>query len=408
MKITDINVRLVSCPLPEEMEWANAYGKSSTRTEVLVFVKTDEGLTGIGEAYHAVNGPRAIEALIISHLKPLVLGRDPLDVEDLWHTMFFSTVQLGSAAVAAISGIDIALWDLFGKAVEQPVYRLLGGGGRERLPAYVGCKTLGIQPVETLVPEALTYVDAGYRALKLRGGAGVREDTERVAAVREAVGDDVDVMIDANSAYSFPEALRLANALQPYDTYWLEDPFDFTVAYHHQEMGRLRERSPVPIASGGNLYTRFQIRDLIQRGGVDYLTPDVVKCGGISEMIKIAHVASAFGLLFAPHTIAGLGQVATLHVAAAVPGHVMTYVEWDPSTPNPPRDEILTTPIVVRDGHLHLPTDAGLGTAIDMDALDAYPYLDGADTATAARTRRPAAGGRRSRGPQGSGAGTVA
>ena len=388
VKITDVRVQLLSAPYPEGHEWNTGYGKGYKRDMVLVFVDTDEGLTGIGESYHAFTGARTIEALIQHSLKPLLVGEDPTHIDTLWQRMFMGTIQLGSAAIAAISGVDIALWDILGRSVDRPVYELLGAGGATALPAYVGCHTLGIQDEESLVAEAKSYASAGFRAVKVRGGAGVDADVRAVAAVTEALGPEADVLIDANSAYSWPEAVELNRKLAELDVFWLEDPFDFTVLYHHRELGRLRELGNSPIASGANIYSRYDYRDLVEAGGVDYITPDVVKGGGISETVKIAQIASAFGQLVGLHTVVGLGQFASLHLAATIAPHVFSYVEWDPSEGNPLRDDIFTNPIKVEQGRLLLPTAPGIGTDLNLDALERYPFIDGPEIEMSLRKRR--------------------
>lgn len=386
MRITDVKVRLLSAPYPEGHQWNTGYGQGYKRDQIIVMVETDEGVMGIGESYHAFNGARTIECLIQYSLAPLVIGEDPADIDHLWHKMFSGTIQLGSAAVAAISGIDIALWDILGRVSGQPIYRLLGASGNP-LPAYVGCHTLGIQPEESLIAEAQKYVDQGFRALKVRGGAGVEADVAAVRAVREAFGPELDILIDANSAYSWPESVELAKKLEPLETFWFEDPFDYTVLYHHRELGRLRDIARTPIASGANIYSRFDYANLIENGGVDYITPDAVKGGGISECVKVSHLASAWGQLVGLHTVVGLGQYANLHLAAAIPPHVLSYVEWDPSSPNPLRDEIFTNPIQVQDGNLLLPEAPGIGTDLNFDAMDDYPFIEGPEIEQAARSR---------------------
>lgn len=388
MKITDVRLIPISVPRLGARAWRNAYGGVGKRDETYVFVDTDDGLTGLGVAYQTAHGADATAAIVEHILKPAVLGEDPEAIGHLWDKMFFSTLQLGSAGLGAIAGIDMALWDILGRATGRSIATLLGGAGAHKVPAYVGCQTLGLQETDTLVAEARDYVEAGFRALKIRGGAGIAQDVAAVAAIREAFGSRIDIMIDANSAYSWPEAVRLSDALAELDTFWLEDPFDFTVKYHHAEMGRLRSRGRTPLASGGNLYTRFECRSLIEAGGVDFLTPDVIKCGGLSEAVKIGHLASAFGMVVAPHTVVGLCQVASIHFAAAVPQHVLGYVEWDPSSPNPLRDNVLTTPIRVEDGFLNVPEGAGLGTDVNVDLLKEYPSIRADSSITQPRVRR--------------------
>lgn len=385
-RIVEVSCALISEPLSKE--WVAAHGTSSKRDECLVFVRTEDGMVGIGEAYHAFS-PKVIAAIIEEHLAEILVGRDSAAIQLLWEEMFFSAGQLGSASVAAISGIDIALWDLLGRRTGRPVAELLGGGGVTQVAAYVGCMCLGFQEPAALRAEMETYLAQGFTAFKVRGGLDLEADVEAVALVREAAGPRADVMIDANSAYSPPESLRLARRLERYDTFWLEDPFDFSVKHHHADMGWLRKHSPVPIASGGNLYTRFDVRDLIDAGGVDYLTPDATKCGGISEALRIATLASAYNMIVAPHSVVGIGTVAGVHFAAAVPQHVRGHLEWDASVDNPLRDELCRPALVVENGAIRVPTGPGLGIAIpDAVHLQRFPFIEGREISMPPRQRR--------------------
>lgn len=380
MKIVNVEVLLVSEKL--QKPWVMGLGTAHKRDEIIVRVHTDEGIVGIGAAYHA-HSPHVIRELIQSKLAPLVTGQNPLQIQSLWERMFFGTIHLGSAAAQAIAGIDIALWDIMGKATGQPVYRLLGGGDGSadrgpRLATYVGCQTLGISDdLKRLANEARDYVEQGFKAVKVRGGAGVKRDLAAIAAVREEVGPDIDIMIDANATYSWPEAVRLAKGLQDYDTFWLEDPFDFTVGYHKDEMAKLRSLSHTPIASGGNVFTRFDFRVLAEKGGVDFLTPDVVKSAGISESMKIAAIASAFDIVIATHTYNGLTQIANLHFAAAIPAHIRGHVEWDPGEHNTFRDELVVPAASVGKGYVEVPYGPGLGVELNKDVLAHLSFIEG-------------------------------
>ncbi|MGV6874771.1 mandelate racemase/muconate lactonizing enzyme family protein [Pseudochelatococcus sp. B33] len=374
MKITAVETYLVSAPL--EVIWQTGIGTGTRRDELLVVVRTDENVYGLGSSYHA-HAPLAVKAIIDEKLAPMAIGEDALDVQGVWEKLFYGSVYLGASAVSGISGIDIALWDILGKVSGQPVARLLGGGGVDRVAAYVGCMVLGHKPMEELLAEAKSYADMGFKALKVRGGAGVERDVEVVRQVRELLGPDVDVMIDMNASYSWSEAVRVARGLGEVGAFWMEDPFDFTIANHHDDVGRLTRMGLVPIASGGNVYSRYDVRNLFERGGVDFITPDAVKCGGISEAMKVAHLASAFNVQVAPHTLNGLGQVANIHFAAAIPAHVRGHVEWDPGASNPLRDEMLTHPVEVVDGFLTVPTRPGLGTDVKWDVVRQLPFSTG-------------------------------
>jgi len=202
MKIRDVVAKAVSVPF--EGEGRAGFGRYVKRDAVLIKVETEDGLVGIGEAHHS-KSPTVIEKLISANLRPLLLGKDPFQIEGLWQLLYSQTASthgLGAAGVTALSGIDIALWDLLGKALGQPLYNLLGGRCRQRIRAYVGGLTLGWKGTEELVEEANSYSKAGFTALKLRIGRGVEEDVEAVRAVREGLKDGVDLMADANTRYA--------------------------------------------------------------------------------------------------------------------------------------------------------------------------------------------------------------
>jgi L-alanine-DL-glutamate epimerase-like enolase superfamily enzyme len=390
MKITKVESFLISEQLATP--WVMGLGTASKRDELIVRVHTDEGITGLGASYHG-HTPHTIKSLIDSKLGPLLVGQNPLQIQSLWEKMFFGSIHLGSAGIQAIAGIDIALWDILGKASGQPIYRLLGGGDETsdrgpRLTAYVGCQTLGIRSdLDALAAEARGYAEEGYRAVKVRGGAGVNLDIAAIEAVRSAVGSNVEVMIDTNARYSWSEAVRLAKELQRFDTFWLEDPFDFTIAYHRDEAAKLRALSLTPIASGGNVFTRFDFKDLVLKGGVDYLTPDVVKSGGISESMKIAAMASAFNIVIATHTYNGLTQIANLHFAAAIPAHIRGHVEWDPNEVNAFRDKLVRPAVKVEKGVLEVPNGPGLGVELSEEALEQLTYVEGPEILGVPRRR---------------------
>ncbi|MET0452333.1 MAG: mandelate racemase/muconate lactonizing enzyme family protein [Mycobacterium sp.] len=374
MKITQIDTHIVSVPLATP--WEMGIGTAYRRDELIVVVHTDEGLTGYGSSYHA-HAAQAVKGVIDHKVAPVALGENPLAIQSVWEKCFYSSVYVGSAGVQALAGIDIALWDILGKYSGQSVATLLGGGGVEKMAAYVGCMSMGHKPLPDLQAEAKGYAEEGYKAIKVRGGAGFRADVEAMSAVRDAVGPDVDLMIDFNARYSWPEAVRLSKKLQEFDTFWIEDPFDFTITNHHDDVGRLRNMGLSPLSSGGNVYSRFDYRNLLERGGVDYITPDVVKSGGISETLKIAYMASANETVVALHTLNGLGQLANVHLAAAIPAHVRGYVEWDPTSPNELRDEMLTNPVRVEKGDLFVPTGPGLGTDLNMDFVKEFELKEG-------------------------------
>lgn len=369
MKITNVRTEILSVPMPKP--WVYGLGSTSRKDELIVIVETDAGIEGIGVSYHG-HAARSIRAVVDGELRPRLIGADPLGIQENWDRLFASTFYLGAACAMALAGIDIALWDILGKVANLPVRTILGGGGVSVLPLYVGCMTLGIQEPESLLAEASVYVEAGYRALKVRGGAGVRHDETAVRVVRESF-PDINIMVDANSAYSYGEAVDLGRRLAKLEVTWLEDPFDYTVAYHPQQMGQLSRDSDTPICSGGGIYTRFDLKKLLDSGGCQYITPDVVKCG-ISEALKMAAIASSEGILVAPHTVAGIAGVANSHYAAAIPANARSYLEWDP-TSNPLQTNLYRPAAVVSDGMLVLADRPGLGIELNQSMLSQYPHI---------------------------------
>jgi D-galactarolactone cycloisomerase len=374
MKIRDVVAKAISVPL--KGEGRAGFGRYVKRDTVLVRIETGDGLVGIGEAHHS-KSPTVIEKLISANLRPLLLGKDPFQIEGLWQLLYSQTASthgLGAAGVTAISGIDIALWDLLGKALGQPLYNLLGGKCRERIRAYVGGLTLGWKGTEELVEEANRYSKAGFTALKLRIGRGVEEDVEAVRAVREGLKDGVDLMADANTRYaSAKDAIKLAGRLAEFDILWLEEPFppDRLALYR-----ALARHARVPIAAGENHFTRFGFQPLLQLGLIDVAQPDVTKSGGITELRKIAAMADAWGISFAPHVYpSGVGMAAALHLLISAPNALIA--EYDPSEDNPLLTALLRNPIRAVDGFLEPPEGPGLGVEIDEGFVEDHPGIDG-------------------------------
>ncbi|MEM2881625.1 MAG: mandelate racemase/muconate lactonizing enzyme family protein [Candidatus Bathyarchaeia archaeon] len=377
MRIREVVARAVSVPL--EGEARAGFGRFVKRDAVLVRIETGDGLVGIGEAHHA-KSPTVIEKLINANLRPLLLGRDPFQIELIWQTLYSQyspaspTHGVGSAGVIALSGVDIALWDLLGKALGQPLYNLLGGRYRPKIRAYVGGLALGWKGIEELLGEARRYVGEGFTALKLRIGRGVEEDVELVRAAREGLGDKVDLMVDANSRYSSAkEAIRLADRLAGLGIAWLEEPFpsDRLAPYR-----ALAKRARIPIAAGENHFTRFGLQPLIQLGLIDIAQPDVTKSGGLTELRKIAAMADAWGISLAPHIYpSGVGMAAALHLLVSVPNALIA--EYEPPGDNPLMAGLLKNPIRAIDGFLEPPEGPGLGIEIDEAFVEDHPGIDG-------------------------------
>jgi L-alanine-DL-glutamate epimerase-like enolase superfamily enzyme len=339
--------------------------RAGTRKQIVVRVLTDEGLTGTGEAF-AYGAPLAVCAVIEESLAPLLVGQDALGIEALADLMHRATMIYGRRGLAmfAISGVEIALWDLLGKALRAPVSALLGGAMRPRLPAYASLLRYD-SPAE-VARAATGFVAEGFRMLKLH-----QTDLVSVRAARDAVGPDVELMLDTNCPWSPEEAMRMARALAPYRLYWLEEPVWPPEDY--AGLARVAAATETPIALGENESTLYGFREIIAQRAGDVLQPSITKVGGISEFRKIIALAQAANLPIAPHSFYfGPGLAATLHVAASFGGHLP--VEFPTGELEIP---FLTHPIEARDGWVDVPQGPGLGVEINEEAIRRCPYAPG-------------------------------
>lgn len=328
MKITEVRTRVVqwegkTVPLPPHfctnpMDLVAfrepSMGNFAFHNWLLVEIFTDAGLVGLG---NAALSPMVTKSLIDIYLKPLLLGADPWDIEYLWQQMYRRTLAFGRKGVAltAISAVDIALWDLLGKAATQPVFRLLGGRTKERIPVYAS--RLYAMPIPELRAEAQRYKDEGYTMMKLRfgwgpldGAEGMQKNLELVRNVREVVGDGVDIMTDAYMGWSLDYAKRMLPLLERFNLRWLEEPVipDDTRGYKE-----LKNYGRVPIAGGEHEFTIFGFRELLENNAVDYIQFDTNRVGGISQARKICAMAEAFQVPVVPHA----GQMHNYHVVMA-------------------------------------------------------------------------------------------
>jgi galactonate dehydratase len=350
-----------------------------------VRVMTDAGLVGNGECIHGGEGCAAL----VHGLKRHLVGESPLEVDALFEKMRRARLFDGALAgttVTAMSGVEIALWDLAGKALGVPVYRLLGGKFRDRIRLYCDCHAGSDFSPAAYAQRAMAAVARGFDAIKFdvdERHAGFRSDpwnwhaspreidwmVERVAAVREAVGPAVDLAIDMHGRYDLTSGIAVARALAPFRLLWLEEPVPPENA---AAMREVRRGSPVPICAGENLYLRWGFRDLLEQQAVDIIMPDIPKCGGLSECRKIANMAEVYYVPMAPHNVCGpLGTLASAHVCASIPNflilewHWLDYPGWE--------DFTLQDQPLIQDGHLVLPDRPGIGVEVNDAAL--RPYL---------------------------------
>ena len=375
MKITAITAIPLSFRLDQGKTVTMGIGSTTKRDTIIVRVETSEGITGYGEA-HPGRSPGAVVSLIHNTLAPMLIGMNATDVIGVWkrvHRMQLSSHGVGSGASLGLSGIDMALWDIRGKAAKMPLYELLGGSKR-RLPAYAGGISLGYQPKESLAEEAQAYVARGYKAIKLRLGDSAKADIERVLHVRKVLGDDIDILTDANTAYTLADVRRVLPVLADIKAGWLEEPFACNDFSSYREAAKIT--SLVPIAAGENHYGRFEFAQLREAGAVQIWQPDLSKCGGITEGLAIAAMASAYRIPMHTHSSAtGINHAATIHFMAAIENS--GYFEACVSHFNPLRDMFGTTFEIGADGCVEPLDKPGIGLDIDESLFAKYPLIDG-------------------------------
>jgi L-alanine-DL-glutamate epimerase-like enolase superfamily enzyme len=375
MKIVDIQAFPVTVPVPTEHRVRLGIGTMVKRDIVFVKVTTKSGLVGWGESHHG-RAHLAIATLVNTTLKQLVMGMEATDVNGVWSRIYkfqLGSHGMGAASAMAMSGIDMALWDIRGKAVGWPLYKLLGGKSR-KVPAYAGGIALGIQPPKTLAEEAKCFVATGFRAVKLRiGGDSVGADIARIEAVRAALGPEIDILTDANTGYTLADARRAMPAFAACNVGWLEEPFP---AHDYRLYREAKGLAPVPLAAGENHYTRFEFSRLIEEGSVGIFQPDLTKCGGVTEAMKIAAMASAYKLPINPHTSQGVSMTATVQFLSAIENG--GYFEADCSLNNPLRDELIDPPIRVdKDGTISPSEKPGVGVDVNEDMIRRFPGTEG-------------------------------
>lgn len=348
------------------------------RRSILVRVETTDGAEGWGEVFCQVPPPVYV-SLISELLAPRLIGKDPWDREVIWQQTYNATIDCGQRGlvVGALSGLDLALWDLMGHECGRPVYSLLGGLTRSRVAAYATglYRQPGDDWIAALVPEAVGYVEKGFRTVKMKVGFGIAADVAAVRAVREAIGPDVGLAVDANHAYKPVQAIELGRALAPYGVAWLEEPISPEDVAGYAEA---REKQPIPVAGGELSYTRFGFREMLERRAADILQPDLCLCGGLSEGKAIAELARAWNVRCWAHVWGtGVARAAALHFLGWLPDVASLedvdppLAEWD-CTPNPLRDHVVADPPVAVQGFVRVPTGPGFGVTIDREALSRY------------------------------------
>jgi L-alanine-DL-glutamate epimerase-like enolase superfamily enzyme len=375
LRITEIRAFPTSFPVYPKDSVTLGIGRAVKRDAVIVKVETEGGVTGWGEAHHG-RCPGAVAHLVNTTLRQLVLGQDANDTTGVWKKVYdkqLASHGMGAGACLALSGIDMALWDIRGKALKIPLYKLLGGRARP-IPAYAGGVSLGYQEPKALVEEARPHVQAGYKAVKLRIGDTVARDVARIAAVRAAFGDELAILTDANTGYDVADVRAVMPALDEHDVGWLEEPFPAHDYLSYREAARFGR---TPLAAGENHYTRFEFNRVIEDGAITILQPDLSKTGGITEALRIAALASSWKLPIHPHTsMTGINMAATIHFLAAIENG--GYFEADISKNNLFRDKLVSTPYRVdKDGNVAPLEAPGIGVEVDEGFLKAHPVIEG-------------------------------
>jgi D-galactarolactone cycloisomerase len=375
LRIVDIRAYPTSFPVAAENRVALGIGTAIKRDAVVVKVTTAGGLTGWGESHHG-RAHTAIAKLIETTLRQLVLGMDAADVVGVWariYKMQLGSHGMGAGTCLAMSGIDLALWDIRGQAAGMPLCRLLGGT-RKAVPAYAGGVSLGYQEPAKLVDEARKSIEAGYKAVKLRVGDSPARDIERIRAVRKAFGDELVILTDANTGYTVADARAAMPAMDELRVGWLEEPFP---AHDHRSYRMAARFGRTPLAAGENHFTRFEFNRVLEDGVISILQPDLSKTGGITEALRIAAMASAYKLPIHPHSsMTGLNHAASIHFLAAIDNG--GYFEGDVSNANKFRDELCSRPYEVdRDGNVWPLEKPGLGLEVNEEFLLKHPAIEG-------------------------------
>tara|TARA_B100000029_G_scaffold162098_1_gene158087 strand:+ start:100 stop:1272 length:1173 start_codon:yes stop_codon:yes gene_type:complete len=387
MKITKVTPWLVSAPAPY-LDTAND-SHIRNREYVYIEVNTDEGITGWGEITGTSPVANRSVCAAIRHVSDHIKGDDPRLIEMIWNKVFRSFTYMGSrgATTNIISGIDIALWDIRGKTLGLPVYELFGGPLREGIPIY--CHPEDGSSVKDLTQHAKAIVDTGQTSIKtdpwfphheeekngyLTGKLSAEAENlgaERIAAMRETVGSDIEILIDCHGRFDAPTAIRLAKTLEPYNIFWFEEPVPVESTH---ALKQVRDNVNVPICVGERIHTRWELLPILEQELADFVMPDVTWCGGISEIKKMATMSEAYYVPISPHDASGpINVLAGAHAMASVPNHYR--VETSRAKLNA-YDVMIDYPLDVRGDKIYLSKRPGLGIELDRDYMRAN-CLDG-------------------------------
>lgn len=370
MKITEIKSYIVSNKLTSPFYFSQ--WEYDTRSICLVKIITDSGIVGWGEGY----GPAKVLKAGVDFLRDFLIGLNPLGNDAIWSLLYRRSLDYARSGIlmSAVSAIDVALWDVKGKALKLPVYDLLGGKKRDYLTPYATGLYFqkGNNLESMLVDEALMYKELNFKAIKMKVGLGVNEDIKIVHSVKKAIGKTVDLMIDSNHAYNLIEATQLCDGIKDCDIQWFEEPLS---PEYYDQYAILRDRTHIPIAGGECEYLRYGFHRLFSNHSVDIAQPDICAAGGISEIKRIETLASVHGVKLIPHSWGTkIALSAAMHVAATLdiaPGRLSMpnqFIEYD-RTENDLRDKLTTAKMEEKDGIIEIKNTYGLGVEVDEDYL---------------------------------------
>ncbi len=357
MQIKTIHTGHYRIPLPTVLS-DSTHGEISHFELVTVKITTDTGIEGVGYTYTVGAGGAAIHSLVMQDLTPLLLGKDPRCIEDIWEKMWWTLhyVGRGGIAVFAISAVDIALWDLKGKNENEPLWRLLGGHSN-RVKAYAGGIDLQFS-IEELQEQTRENLNKGFLAIKMKVGRdNLKEDIGRVKAMREFIGPDITLMVDANMRWPVDTAIRAARALQPYDIYWLEEP---TIPDDIKGHARIAKEGGLPLATGENLHTIYEFQSMIEYGDILFPEPDVSNIGGITGWMRVAKLAYANNLPVTSHGVHDLH----VHLLSAVPN--ASYLEAHGFG----LERFIAHPLQIKNGDATAPNRPGHGVEFHWEQME--------------------------------------
>jgi D-galactarolactone cycloisomerase len=373
MRIAEVRTHVLEAPISEPFAWS--FNKTAVRSTCLVEIIAEDGTAGWGECF----GPAQLNAAIVGAYRSLLVGEDALATERIWQTIYNTYRDQGQKglAITALSGVDIALWDLKGHHFGAPVHRLMGGPLRREVQAYAtGTYRRGTgDPLDYVCREVAGYVREGFSAVKLKIGFDVDADVRLIEAVRETIGPKVGLMLDANHGFDVTDAIELGRRVAHLNIGWFEEPVVPEELGSYEEV---RRGQPIPVAGGECEFTRWGFRDILQRRAMDILQPDTCAAGGLSECKKIADMATAYGLRYLPHVWGtGVGLAAALQLLAVLPHTPPRHTPREPllefdRSEHPFRQAVIQSQIEHSAGVVRIPEGPGLGIKVDRAAIERF------------------------------------